>query len=1046
VIKKNSNLFRFARALWLTLVVLLAFAVTFTVYISTERKVERAYLVRQKTLLLAEQWRQSSDDLTRMVRSYVVTGNAIYRQHYQEIIDIRDGNQSRPLHYDDGYWDLVLPDDRRAWPAGAALALLDAMRDAGFTGEEFSILEQAKANSEALSAIELAAMALIEADSGAARSAQSQIEANAVAIRMVNDATYQSSKAGIMRPISEFHGMAERRTLAAVLTAEERARQMRFAAMLFGLLLAATLWNLKRSLYSMLGAPADQLHALIARLGNGDFSSIIPVAPGKADSVMGWLSQARAKLASSDARRHVAQAKSQRVSRLYAALSQCNRAIIGSAGETELFAKICHDVVIFGAMKMAWIGLLDAQGKLLPVAAFGSGTDYLKARDVSLDPALLSGRDPIALAFHQRRPVWCQDLLHDPASADWCECGQRYGWAASATLPLYRDGSIAGFLVTYAGVANAFDEDVRQLLVEMAGNIDAALKNFSRNAQREQSVSALRYSEQRLRTIIETEPDAITLTNRGGWLQEINPAGLAMLEAATLQDLKQHNIVDLILPEYRADFLAMFARVMRGEIGTLEYQVRGLKGTLLWIETRTAPIPEPEGAGIMLLGISRDISARKIAEERMQFLAHFDALTGLPNRVLLHDRVQYALSLAQRSVEPVTLMSLDLDHFKDVNDAVGHSAGDALLAELARRLRLALRDEDTVSRTGSDEFIVLLYGVHAQGAAKMAQKLMDVIAQPFYAGLHDLNVTASIGIAMYPIDGVDMETLFKSADVALHQIKQGGRHGYRFSTAEMQMRSARNVHLVRALRRALELNELQVHYQPQIALDDGRIIGAEALLRWNCAELGAVSPAEFIPAAEDSGLILPIGEWVLRQAVRQAKSWTLRGMAPLIMAVNLSAVQFRHADLPQLVTRILDEEGLAPQYLELELTEGVAMHDPQGAIATMDNLFRRGVRMSIDDFGTGYSSLSQLKKFKVYKLKIDQSFVRDICNDPEDRALVGAIINMAKSLGLYTIAEGVETEGQLAFLREQGCDEMQGYYCSPALAADKFEAFARRPG
>jgi EAL domain-containing protein (putative c-di-GMP-specific phosphodiesterase class I) len=236
---------------------------------------------------------------------------------------------------------------------------------------------------------------------------------------------------------------------------------------------------------------------------------------------------------------------------------------------------------------------------------------------------------------------------------------------------------------------------------------------------------------------------------------------------------------------------------------------------------------------------------------------------------------------------------------------------------------------------------------------------------------------------------------------------------------------------------------MQVHYQPQISLHDGRIIGAEALLRWTHPELGAVSPAEFIPAAEDSGLILPLGEWVLRHAVRQAKFWMQDGADPLVMAVNLSAVQFRQPDLPSLVTRILDEEGLPPEYLELELTEGVAMHDPQGAIAVMNNLHERGVRMSIDDFGTGYSSLSHLKKFKVYKLKIDQSFVRDISTDPEDKAIVSAVIHMAQSLGLLTIAEGVETAGQLAFLREQGCDEVQGYYYSRPMPADQFAAFAR---
>jgi len=339
---------------------------------------------------------------------------------------------------------------------------------------------------------------------------------------------------------------------------------------------------------------------------------------------------------------------------------------------------------------------------------------------------------------------------------------------------------------------------------------------------------------------------------------------------------------------------------------------------------------------------------------------------------------------------------------------------------------------------------LLLPGVDAIGAAHVAQKLLDAIAESYRIEHYDLALTASIGIALYPEDGEDLEALSKSADTAMYRAKQEGRQCYRFFTQEMQARSARNLQLVNALRHALDRNQLQVHYQPQISMRDGAIIGAEALLRWQHPELGMVSPAEFIPVAEGSGLILPIGEWVLRCAVQQAKAWMNEGFGPLIMAVNLSAVQFRHPDLPELVTRILDEEGLPPEYLELELTEGVAMHNPQSAIAVMNNLQERGVRMSIDDFGTGYSSLSYLKEFKVYKLKIDQSFVRDISTDPEDKAIVSAIINLAKSLGLKTIAEGVETEGQQAFLREQGCDEMQGYLFSKPIPAEQFDALLKQ--
>jgi EAL domain-containing protein (putative c-di-GMP-specific phosphodiesterase class I) len=287
---------------------------------------------------------------------------------------------------------------------------------------------------------------------------------------------------------------------------------------------------------------------------------------------------------------------------------------------------------------------------------------------------------------------------------------------------------------------------------------------------------------------------------------------------------------------------------------------------------------------------------------------------------------------------------------------------------------------------------------------------------------------------------MDVETLLQRADAAMYQVKRAGRHDFRFFTAAMQQRAARHLQVVNALRYALERDQMHVVYQPQVSLKTGRIVGAEALLRWSTPELGMVSPAEFIPAAEESGLIVSIGDWVLRQAVRQARQWLDAGLPPLVMAVNLSAIQFRTTDLPSHVAQVLYEEGLPPEYLELELTEGVAVQDPQGAIATMNQLHDRGIRMSIDDFGTGFSSLSHLKKFKVYKLKIDQSFVRDISTDSEDKAIVSAIINMARSLGLTTIAEGVETTAQLDFLREQDCDEMQGYHFSKPLLPDAFRA------
>ncbi|MDZ4141708.1 MAG: EAL domain-containing protein [Methylotenera sp.] len=386
-------------------------------------------------------------------------------------------------------------------------------------------------------------------------------------------------------------------------------------------------------------------------------------------------------------------------------------------------------------------------------------------------------------------------------------------------------------------------------------------------------------------------------------------------------------------------------------------------------------------------------------------------------------------------------MFLDLDHFKNINDTLGHSIGDLLLIEIAKRLKECVREEDTVSRTGGDEFILILPDTDAIGATTVALKLMEEISQPFHVKRHELINTASIGLALYPNDGENFEVLSQNADAAMYRAKQEGRNNFRFFTKEMQENSARTLQLGNLLRHALERNELLLHYQPQISMQNGHIVGAEALLRWQHPELGIISPAEFIPIAESNGLIIPIGEWVIRTAVRQLKDWMDNGLPSMVMAVNVSAVQFRQLNITEVITSILNEAQLLPEYLEVELTEATAMNHPTEVISVMNELHAHGIRMSIDDFGTGYSSLSYLKKFKVYKLKIDQSFVRDITDDPDDKAIVTAIISMAHSLGMQTIAEGVETAAQLACLRLMGCDEVQGYYVSKPLPADQFERF-----
>lgn len=1034
----KSKLLLLSRYYWLILLVFIAFVVSFVLYVQAEKAIDRANDARHASILLAGELRQSSDDLTRMVRTYVVTGDPVYQQHYREILAIREGKAPRPLDYQNIYWDLVLDDAHRPQAASAAPSLLQRMRAAGFTPEEMARLAEAKAKSDALTRTEWAAMALV-ASAPALDSPQRQ-----QAIRMLHDAAYHRAKAAIMQPIAEFNRLSAQRTLQAVEDAERYALQLRCIFVAFGLLLLPLLWGQRRNLLNVLGGSVTELHSSIARLGSGDFSQPVPLGSYSRHSVMGWLAETRDKLQRLDAARRQADAHNQRLTGLYNALSQCNQAIVRSRTQLELFERMCQAAVEHGGMKMVWVGLLDEEARhIRPLCAHGSGTEYLADLPLATAAADPLSQGPTGRAVQTGLAQWCQDFQHDPATAPWHDRAMLYGWGASAALPLQCNGRIIGALTLYSGEPHAFDEAARMLIEEMVMDLDYALDSFQREQERQAANTALQLSEQRLRTIIETEPECIKVVGSAGQLLEMNRAGMAMLQADSLQQIQQLGLLHFVLPEHHAAFMQLHQQVMSGQSATLEFEICGLHGQRRWLETHAAPMRDEEGAISMLLAITRDITLRKQNEQHIRYLAHYDVLTGLPNRVMLEEQAERILQQAARQQQAQALIFLDLDHFKDINDSLGHSVGDALLVQLAARLRRVLPDGALVSRLGGDEFVLLLPDSDAAQAEALARQLLDDIARPYQVAPYDLNVSASIGIALYPQDGRDLETLSRRADAAMYLAKKAGRSCFRFYTTAIQEKAARHLQLVNALRVALEQQQLSIHYQPQLSMADGRLVGAEALLRWAHPELGHISPAEFIPVAEDCGLILPLGEWVLRHAVRQARQWREQGLE-LVMAVNLSAVQFRQPDLPALVARILQEEGLPASALELELTEGVAMYDPQQAIAVMNALHEQGVRMSIDDFGTGYSSLNLLKQFRVYKLKIDQSFVRDIVTDPEDRAIVAAIIDMAENLGLLTIAEGVETGEQLSWLRAQGCDELQGYLFSRPLPAAAFAAYAQQ--
>jgi diguanylate cyclase (GGDEF)-like protein/PAS domain S-box-containing protein len=485
--------------------------------------------------------------------------------------------------------------------------------------------------------------------------------------------------------------------------------------------------------------------------------------------------------------------------------------------------------------------------------------------------------------------------------------------------------------------------------------------------------------------------------------------------------------------------------VLRGA----EVEVYRTDKTKKWLLMNLRAVRDAGGNVAFHEGTVEDITNRKVAEARVKFLAYYDALTGLPNRGLLQDRLSKALASARRRKDKVAILFLDVDRFKVINDSIGHSGGDLVLQEVAERLKRWAREQDTVARLGGDEFLIVLTDIKdIPDAAVVTERLMDAMIPEFVVQGHSFSISCSVGISIFPEHGADSETLINNADAAMYTAKEKGRNNFRFFTQDMNAEVVERLTLESNLRLALGRGELFLMYQPQMDIATARITGLEALLRWQHPELGLVPPDKFIRIAENCGLIMPIGEWVLRTACSQARKWQDEGLLAVPVAVNVSAVQFRQVGFRELIRGVLRDTGLESQYLELELTESLLLSNADVTFAVLRDLNAMGLKLAIDDFGTGYSSLSYLKQFPVSKLKIDRSFIRDIALNPDDAAITTAIISMAKSLNLKVIAEGVENEAQMSFLRAHHCDEIQGYYFSkpllPSEVADKLRGKAAR--
>ncbi|MEW6332425.1 MAG: EAL domain-containing protein [Pseudomonadota bacterium] len=665
-------------------------------------------------------------------------------------------------------------------------------------------------------------------------------------------------------------------------------------------------------------------------------------------------------------------------------------------------------------------------------AWYGDAKGLERFRKKSLELTFTPGTGLPGRVWESKQPVWIRDVASEKNFPRADVAGDA-GLKAGLGIPVMAGNELIAVLEFFVSETRKEDEHLTGIVSSVATQLGSMI-------QRKRAEQALRRSENQLRAIIDAEPECVKVVRVDGTLVQMNAAGLAMIEASRPEQVIGKPILHLLMPEYRQAYRDFIGSVLRGNKGMMEFEITGLKGAHRWMETHAVPLPGEQGSQPLVLSITRDITERKQTERRLKQLAHFDSLTDLPNRVQFIERLEQAMADADRNERLLGVVFLDLDRFKYINDSLGHGKGDMLLREVAMRLSGVVRRGDTVARLSGDEFALVLADMgHVDDAIHVAQKILDVFHKPFRVAGHDLFVTASLGITLYPFDDRGADDLLRNADVAMYRAKESGKNNFQFYVAEMTTIVSERLALENDLRFALERGELSLNYQPIADCRSGNIVGMEALLRWKHPERGMISPTLFIPLAEETGYIIPIGEWVLRTACEQCRHWQKKGFPSLYVAVNLSSRQFHQQDLTASIHRVLQETGLDPTRLALEITEGLIMQQAETSVNTLRELKAMGIRISIDDFGTGYSSLSYLKRFPIDVLKIDQSFVRDIPKDEDDAAIASTIITMAHSLGLKVVAEGVETPEQLNFMRGHYCDAMQGYYLSKPVPPEQFE-------
>ncbi len=745
--------------------------------------------------------------------------------------------------------------------------------------------------------------------------------------------------------------------------------------------------------------------------------------------------------------RKQAEDTSLRLRQMFSALSESNEAILRATSIESLYQNVCKAAVKGGKFNIATVITPDESGWLKSVATAGSILNIMNSVKISIDAEKTEGQGLSGIAYRTQTPCVSNDFVQDKRTRAWHEIALKNGIASAAAFPLFKRKICVGILLFYSVEKNSFDEDIVKLLSNMAENVSYALDSFESETDRKQAEIVLRESEERFRSLTHLSSDFYWEQNAELYFTkyEGNIVGESNIRAVETIIGNQIWSIDRVTPGATSWDSLKSTMINHEKFRDFECSFTNDSDDIYHLSLSGEPIFNDEGLFTGYRGISRDVTARKRVSDHIKYLATHDHLTKLPNRVMFSELLELATRTAKRyKNQTFAILFIDLDRFKSINDTYGHHVGDDLLKEVAIRLRKPLRASDVVARLGGDEFVILLQNIDQQEQiAKISGNLLKAFTNPIILNGKECRVTASIGISIFGRDADDEETLMKHADAAMYVAKEEGKNNFQFYSSDIHQMTQEKINLELNLRSALEQHEFSLHYQAKLDLQSGEVTGVEALLRWDNEHMGSIAPDRFIPVAEESGLIIDIGNWVLHTACQQMIDWDSQGIGNLRLAVNLSARQFNDPDLLNKIKHALDTSGLAPHMLELEITESVVIHNPKRAFMVMSQIKELGVKLALDDFGTGYSSLGQLKNYPIDTLKIDRTFIFDIPANEEDKAICKAIISMGNTLGLRIVAEGVEQDAQLHFLRDHHCNEVQGFFIHKPGAAENFTRWYR---